>query len=185
MGSSSFFSGVTSGLNSTFSLLTTASGGNVTATNISSAMSNTKYSNSLNNGFASYILSNFNILDKDKDGILSANELSTLTNSISATGLTATQLSQLGTASGLSGQTLEQVLEHFAEIDKNGDGKVTSAEITNYKLTSEMNKKKTEFSNRAAANQSIFYGDDTASSATADASSMLAYQYWNDGSSNK
>lgn len=182
MGSSSMFSGVTSGLNNAFSVLANASSGQVTATNISKAMSNAQYSSTLNSGFASYILSNFHTLDKDGDGIISASEMSTLTNSINATGLTSAQLSQLGTASGLSGETLEQVLAHFAEIDRNGDGKVTSAEIANFKATSAMEKKKTEFANRAASNQSVFYGDDNASS-EADSSSMLSFKLWNDGSS--
>lgn len=180
MGSSSLFSGITSGLTGTYSILANASGGNVTATNISSAMSNATYASSLNSGFASYILSNFTTLDADGNGTLTSAELCNLTNTISATGLTSTQLTQLGTASGLSNQTLEQVLQHFAEIDTNGDGKVTSAEISSYRLTSAMDKKKTEFANKAAANQSTFYGDENASS-SADSSSMLSFKYWNDG----
>lgn len=183
MGNGYLFSGATSGLTNAYSILSSASGGNVTAANIASAMSNTTYASSLSSGFASYILSNFATLDKNRDGVLSATELSAFTTSINASGLTAAQLSQLGAASGLSNESLEQVLAHFAEIDTNGDGKVTSTEINAYKLTSAMEKKKTEFANRAAANQSIFYGDDTASS-QADSSSMLSYKYWNDGSSN-
>jgi Ca2+-binding EF-hand superfamily protein len=182
MGTSSLFSGVTSGLTNTYSILSTASSGSVTATNIASAMSNSTYASSLSSGFASYILSNFATLDKNSDGTLSASELSTLTNSINATGLTATQLTQLGSASGLSNETLEQVLEHFTDIDANGDGKVTSAEISSYKIKSAMDKKKAEFSNKAAADQSIFYGDSDSSSKT-DSSSMLSFKYWNDGSS--
>lgn len=181
MGSSSMFSGITSGLTNAYSILTTASSGSVTATNISSAMSNSTYASSLSSGFASYILSNFSTLDKDGNGTISSSELSSLTNTINATGLTATQLTQLGAASGLSNETLEQVLAHFADIDKNGDGKVTSAEIQNYKLTSEMDKKKTEFSNRAAANQSVFYGESDSSST--DSSSMLSFKNWNSSSS--
>ena len=110
MGSYSLFSGVTSGLNNTFSILSKASSGSVTASSISSAMSSTTYANSLSSGFASYIMSNFSSLDKDGDGILSASEMSNLSNSIAKSGLTATQLTQLGSASGLSNETLEQVL---------------------------------------------------------------------------
>lgn len=178
----SLFSGVTSGLTNAYSILSTASSGSVSATNIASAMSNSTYANSLSSGFASYILSNFSSLDKDGDGVISSAEMSNLTNSITSTGLTAAQLSQLGSASGLSGQTLEQVLAHFADIDTNGDGKVTSAEIQSYKLKSEMDKKKTEFANKAAATQSVFYGSEDAGTKT-DSSSMLDYKYWNDGNS--
>lgn len=179
--SSSLFSGITSGLSSTYSILANASSGNVTLQNIASARSNTTYANTLNQSFASYIQTNFSNLDKNKDGNLSSAELSELTNAISASGLTAAQLSQLGTASGLSSNTLNQVMEHFSQIDKNGDGKVTAAEITNYKLTSEMDKKKTEFANKAAANQSIFYGSENSSETNS--SSMLDYRNWNNGDS--
>lgn len=180
MGSSSLFSGVTSGLNNAFSILTTASSGSVTASSISSAMGNKTYASSLNSGFASYILSNFATLDKDGDGIINATEVSNLSNSIAKSGLTAAQLSQLGPAAGLSDETLEQVLEHFADIDANHDGKVTSAEISGYKITSAMDTKKDEFNNKMAANQSLFYGDD---STTNDSSSLLAYKRWGNSSS--
>ena len=100
---------------------------------------------------------------------------------MSTQGLTQAQLAQLGTASGMSSSTLEQVLNHFTDIDTNKDGKVTSTEISAYQLTSEMQKKKTEYSNRAAANQSTFYGDENASSA-ADSSSMLDFKYLSDDS---
>lgn len=180
--SSSLFSGITAGLTSTYSLLANASSGKVTLENITNARSNTTYAATLNQNFASYIQSNFATLDKNHDGTLSSAELSELTSAITSTGMTAAQLSQLGTASGLSSGTLSQVLEHFAQIDTNGDGKVTSAEINNYKLKSEMDKKKTEFANKAAANQSVFYGDENASS-TANSSSMLDYRYWNNGDS--
>lgn len=179
----SLFSGITSGLTSTYSILSAASSGNITLSSIASAQSNSTYAATLNPTFASYITSNFATLDTDHNGVLSSTELSKLTNSINSTGMTSAQLSQLGTATGLSSSDLNQVLSHFADIDKNGDGKVTATEIQNYKLSSEMDKKKTEFSNRAASTQSVFYGNDDASS-KADSSSMLSYKYWQDGSTN-
>lgn len=182
MGSSSLFTGVTSGLTSAYSILASASSSGVTASSITSAMSNSQYASQLNPTFASYILNNFSTLDKDGDGILNSSELSSLTTSINTSGLTSSQLTQLGSASGLSTETLEQVLTHFTEIDSNHDGKVTSAEIQNFKLTSEMEKKKTEFANKAAANQSVFYGDEDASS-TVNSSSMLDFKYWNTNNS--
>lgn len=177
------FAGITSGLTSTYSILANAAGTNgVTLSSIAKARNTSTYANSLNPTFAAYIQTNFSTLDTDRDGVLSAAELSNVTNKMAATGLTAAQLSQLGTASGMSAQTLEQVLTHFSEIDANGDGKVTSAEVSAYKLKSAMEQKKTEFANRAAANQSVFYGDENASS-EANSSSMLNFKSWNDGSS--
>lgn len=182
MSSSSLFTGITSGLNNTYSILANASSGKITLESIAAAQSNSHYANSINPTFASYIQTNFNNLDTDKDGVLGANEISTLTNSIATSGLTAAQLTQLGGASGLSSNELSQVLEHFSDIDSNHDGKVTAAEITAYKLKSVADKAKTEFRNKAAANMSVYYGDDNASSA-ADSSSLLAFKYWNDGNS--
>lgn len=179
---SGIFAGISAGLTSTYSLLANASGtGGVTPSSIASAQTNTSLAGYLNPSFASYIQTNFSSLDTDRDGILSAAELSNLTNSINTTGMTAAQLSQLGAASGLSGEALNQVLEHFAQIDTNGDGKITSAEIQGYKLTSAMENKKTEFRNRAAANQSVFYADDNADAANS--SSLLSYKYMNTNSS--
>lgn len=177
------FSGISAGLTSTYSLLANAAGtSGVTLSSIASAQTNTSLAGYLNPTFASYIQTNFSTLDKDGDGVLSAAELSNLTNSIKTTGMTAAQLSQLGSAAGLSGEALNQVLEHFSQIDTNGDGKVTSAEISAYKLTSAMEQKKTEFANKAATNQSVFYADDNANSAN-NSSSLLSYRYMNTNSS--
>lgn len=176
----SLFSGITSGLNSTFSVLASAAQGNVTLSSIAAAQSNSTYAARINPTFASYIQTNFTTLDSNKDGVIESTEISKLTNSINTTGLTAAQLSQLGGASGLSGNDLSQVLEHFADIDANHDGKVTAAEISSYKLRSAEDKAKTEFRNKAAANMSVFYGSDD-TSGTPDASSLLAFKYWNDG----
>mgnify|MGYP001805810517 CR=1 FL=1 len=180
-GSGSLFTGIYSGLTNTYSLLAGQYPNGVTLSNISTARTNTNLASQLNPTFTSYIQSNFTSLDADQDGVLSPTELTNLTNQISTQGLTATQLTQLGAASGMSNQTLEQVLEHFHEMDTNNDGRVTSAEISAYKLTSAMEEKKTEFSNRAAGNMSVFYGDD--SSSAADSSSLLSYKYMNNGSS--
>lgn len=173
----SLFSGIYSGLTSTYSLISSQYSGEVTLSNIASAMTNTSNATTLNQNFASYLQSNFSTLDTDKDGKLSSTEFSTATNKIYSQGLTQYQLSQLGTASGMSTETLSEVLEHFAEVDANGDGKVTTSEITSYKIKSQEEKKKTEFANQAASNMSVFYGSDDASSSSAQASSLLDYKY--------
>ena len=106
----------------TYSLISSQYSGEVTLSNIASAMTNTSNATTLNQNFASYLQSNFSTLDTDKDGKLSSTEFSTATNKIYSQGLTQYQLLQLGTASGMSTETLSEVLEHFAEVDANGDG---------------------------------------------------------------
>lgn len=176
------FSGISSGLTGTISLMANAYPGGLTLSNIADARTNPKLANYLNPTFASYIQTNFSSLDSDKDGMLGPKDLSTLTNKIMAQGLTAAQLTQLGAATGLAGTALEQVLAHFNDIDANHDGKVTMAEISAYNVTSASEKKKTEFMNKAAANQSVFYGDENASSA-ANSSSLLSFKYLDDNNS--
>lgn len=178
----SLLSGITSGLTSTYSLLASQYTNGLTLSDISTARSNTALSSTLNQNFASYMQTNFSTLDTDKDGILGANEISNFTNQIATQGLTQAQLSQLGTASGLSNSTLEQVLQHFNDIDANKDGKVTTAEISAFNIKSAEEKKKTEFSNRAATNMSVFYGDENASS-SATSSSLLDFKYLSENSS--
>lgn len=171
----SLLSGIYSGLTSTYSLLAQENPNGVTLASIAAARTNTSNATVLNQNFASYLQTNFSSLDKDGDGKLSATELTNFTNQISTQGLTQAQLTQLGAASGLSSSALEQVLDHFNDIDANHDGKVTTAEISAYNITSSEEKKKTEFANKAATNMSVFYGDD--SSSTADSSSILDYKY--------
>lgn len=179
---SSLFAGITSGLSSTYSIIANANSGNVTLSNIVSTMGNANYAASVNPTFASYIESNFSSLDTNHDGTLSAAELSQVTNMMNLTGMTRTQLTQLGSASGLSSRQLGEVLDHFVDIDSNGDGKITAAEINAYNLTSAMEKKKTEFSNKAANNMSVFFGEDDSSQTNS--SSLLNYKYINDSDNN-
>lgn len=179
----SLFSGITTGLSSTYSLLASQnSTGGVTLVDITSGRSNTSLTASLNQNFASYMQTNFSTLDADGDGNLSATEISDLSNKISTQGLTQAQLTQLGTASGLSTDTLEQVLEHFSDVDANKDGKVTAAEISAYGVTAEADKKKTEYANKKATDMSIFYGSETSSN-DVDSTSMLDYKYLKDENS--
>lgn len=179
---SGLFAGITSGLTSTYSILANASPNGVTTSSITDAMSNQNYNSKINPAFSSYIMSNFTSLDKNSNGTLSAAEMNNLSNLISTKGLTSTQLNQLGTASGMSTEALEQVLSHFNDIDANHDGKVTSAEISGFKLKCSEEKKKTEFANKAATNMSVFYGD---SDSNVDSTSLLDYKYMNDTSSKK
>lgn len=178
----SIFTGIYSGLTNTYALIANQYGANggVTLDNINAARTNTSLNTSLNQTFASYIQTNFSNLDKDGDGVISSSELSNLTNVITNQGLTQAQLAQLGTATGLSNDTLASVLEHFNDIDVNKDGKVTTSEISAYNITSKAEKKKMEYANRSASNMSVFYGDDTSSKA--DSSSMVDYKYLSEDS---
>ena len=119
---------------------------------------------------------NFGTIDKDGDGIITADEMNTLSNRISMQGLTKAELTQLyaSGASGLSESTMTKILEHFDEMDTNHDGKITSAEISAYDVNCSRMEVEDDFNNRRATDMSVFYGD---SSASSDTYSLLSYKY--------
>lgn len=169
-------SGITAGLQSTYSYLAKQYPKGLTIENIKDAQSNTKTSSALNQTFASYLQNNFTTIDKNADGIITEDEMNTLSNNISRQGLTREELTQLyaSGASGLSEATINKILEHFDDMDTNGDGRITSAEIAAYDVTCARQKVEDEFNNRRATDMSVFYGD---SSSSSDSYSLLSYKY--------
>jgi len=157
----SLFTAVNAGLTNSFSILSNQYTDGVTQENINKSFTN---QNILANGntaaFSSYLSSNFNSFDKNKDGKISADEIQNFMTNISQQGMTREQMSMLGSASGMSGSLLETVLNHFDEIDANHDGRVTNQEIQSYGVTSAIENQKIEDRNRMINHMSMFYGDD-------------------------
>lgn len=179
---SSLLTGIYSGLTNTYSYLAQLNPNGVTQDSINNARSDSKNSMNLNPSFASYLQSNFASIDKDGDGIISSNEISDYTNNLSNHGLTREQLTQLMAtgASGLSTETINNILEHFDDIDANHDGKVTSAEISAYTCNAKMQEKIDEYNHKRATDMSVFYGNESASDV--DSYSILSYRYKNNSS---
>lgn len=174
---SSLFSGINAGLTNSFSLLSSQYPNGVTLDNLNAALTNSNVTNSTYGAtFASYLTSNFNSVDKDKDGVISADEIQTLMNNMATQGLTREQITALGASSGMTTSLQETVLSHFDDIDTNHDGKVTNAEISAYGVNSELEKQKIADRNRLVNNMSMFYGDDL----TEYEGSMLDYRYLSD-----
>ena len=171
---SSLFSGINAGLNNSFSLLSSQYSDGLTLENLSSALTNSNITNTQYGAtFASYLTSNFNNIDSDKDGIISAEEIQKLMNNMATQGLTREQIMSLGVSSGMSTSLQETVLSHFDDIDANKDGKVTNQEINAYGVTSSIEKQKVADKNRIINNLSMFYGDDL----TEYEGSMMDYRY--------
>lgn len=172
-------SGIYSGLTNTYSVLASQykDKDGVTLENILDAQGKTSNANILNNSFASYIQNNFANIDKNNDGILTSDEMTTLTNNMSAQGLTKEEFTQLALSgnSGLSTAAINNILEHFEDMDTNGDGKITSAEIAAFDIDSSKQEKVDEYAHKAATNMSTFYVDD--SSSDTGSYSMLSYRY--------
>ena len=170
----SMFTGINSGLTNAFSQLNSQYSDGVTVENLNKALSNTNFINNsgMNATFASYMTNNFNAIDSNTDGRISADEIQKLMSNMATQGLTREQIVALAGSSGLSTSLQETVLNHFEEIDKNKDGKVTNQEIQVYGVESDLEKQKAADRNRMVSSMSMFYDV-----GTVDNSSLLDYRY--------
>lgn len=158
----SMFTGINAGLTNTFAQLSGQYTDGLTLENLTSALSNTNIINSPYGAtFASYMTNNFNSFDKDGDGKISASEVQDIMSQMATQGLTREQLIALGGSSGLSTSLQETVLNHFDDIDKNHDGKVSNQEIQAYGVESDIEKRKIEDRNRLVNNMSMFHDVDS------------------------
>ncbi len=174
---SSLFSGINAGLTNSFTLLSSQYEDGLTLENLSSALTNTNITNTAyGTTFASYLTNNFNSIDSNADGKISADEIQRLMNNMATQGLTREQIMSLGASSGMSTSLQETVLSHFDDIDTNKDGKVTNQEINAYGVNSEIEKQKIEDRNRIVNNMSLFYSDDLPEYE----GSMMDYKYLDD-----
>ena len=170
----SMFTGINSGLTNAFSQLNSQYTDGVTLENLNKALSNSNFINNagMNATFASYMTNNFNSIDSNTDGKISADEIQKLMSNMATQGLTREQIMSLAGSSGLSTSLQETVLNHFDQIDKNKDGKVTNQEIQTFGIESDLEKQKASDRNRLVSNMSMFY-----EVGNVDDSSLLDYRY--------
>ena len=174
----SIISNISSGLSNTYSYLASLyPEDGVTYKNITAARNDTTNYLTLNQSFASYLQNNFSTLDKDGDGKISAKEMTNLTNTISRSGVSKSELSQLAATGAYSSDMLSKILENFDDIDTNHDGRITSAEISSYTYSCNKQEMVDEDNYKKATNMSLFYGDDSASQPST--YSILSYKYKN------
>ena len=176
----SMFTGINAGLTNAFNLLSSQYSDGITAENLNKALTNSNLLNNsaYNSTFASYMTSNFSNIDSNSDGTISADEIQNLMNQMATQGLTGEQIASLGASSGLSTSLQETVLNHFDQIDKNHDGKVTNQEIQSYGVESDLEKQKIADRNRLVNNMSMFYDTDSNYEG-----SLLDYRYLSDTNS--
>lgn len=174
----SMFTGINSGLTNIFAQLSGQYSDGITLENLHKALTNTNITNTTyGSTFASYLTTNFNSIDKDRDGVISASEVQNLMSQMATQGLTREQIMALAGSSGMSSSLQETVLSHFDEIDKNHDGKVTNQEIQSYGVESDLEKSKISDRNRMVNNMSMFYDVDNKYEG-----SLLDYKYLDDES---
>ncbi|MFI3299932.1 MAG: EF-hand domain-containing protein [Candidatus Gastranaerophilales bacterium] len=179
---SSLFSGFSAGLSSAYSqiALLSSSDSGISLDDILNARLGVTYDDDgniesyssllTNQTFATYLQSNFTAYDTDGDGLLSSAELSAMTSQMEAQGYTLDELTALyeSGSSGLSEDTMTEILENFSEIDENGDGRVTDAEVSAYKISSARLETENTFKERMISNMSIFYDTDSYTDYTSD-----------------
>ena len=157
----SMFAGINANFTNAFNQLNGQYSDGVTLENLNKALTNTAItSTTYGTTFASYMTNNFNSIDKDHDGKISANEIQDLMSNMAAQGLTREQITALAGSSGLT-SLQETVLAHFDDIDKNHDGKVSNQEIQAYGVESDLEKQKTADRNRIVNNMSMYYDNET------------------------
>ncbi len=175
---SSIITSINSGLSNTFAYLSSLyPKDGVTYQNITAARNDTTNYLTLNQPFASYLQNNFGAIDKDGDGKISADEMNKFSQTLSTSGVTKNELTQLASSGAYSASSISKILDNFDEIDKNHDGRVTNAEIAAYTCDCSKQEKIDEYNYKKATDLSVFYGSD--SNDNVSEYSILSYRYKN------
>lgn len=157
----SLLSSAMAGLTSTYSTLMTnsTSGKGISLDDLSNLSTTTLLSLGSNYSFVQYLTNNFASLDKDGDGEISGSDLNNLMTTMQSKGLTYSELQSL-CASGVADSTLlSTVLQYFNKIDSNGDGRVTSDEITKFSYDCQRYEVEAKYKSYKASDTSLYYND--------------------------
>ena len=123
-------------------------------------VSNTTISNlGSNYSFLQYLQSNFSSVDKDGDGQITSTDLDHLMSTMQAKGLTYNDLQSLCATGNGDTSLLSTVLTYFNKIDSNGDGRVTSEEITKFSYECKRYEVEAKYKSYKASDASLFYSD--------------------------
>ena len=176
---SSIITSISSNLSNTYAYLSSLyPEDGVTVKNITAARNDQTNYLTLNQSFASYLQNNFATFDKDGDGKISADEMNKFSQTLSTSGVSKNELTQLASSGAYSASTVSKILENFDEIDKNHDGRVTAAEIAAYTSDCSKQEKIDEYNYRkATSDMSVFYGSESDSDVSE--YSILSYRYKN------
>lgn len=125
-------------------------------TNVSpSALANLGY----NSTFLQYLTTNFTNLDKDGDGEITGNDMQKLMTTMQSKGLTYSEIQTLCLSGNADSSLLSTVLTYFNKIDSNGDGRVTSEEITKFTYDCQRDEAFSKYKSYKASSASLYYND--------------------------
>ena len=135
------------------------SGKGLTLDDLNNISSTTKMNLGNNYTFLQYLTTNFNSLDKDGDGEISGKDMTNIMNTMQSKGLTYNEIQALCTSGNCDNTLLSTVLTYFNKIDANGDGRVTSEEITKFSINCQREEVEQKYKSYRASNTSLFYND--------------------------
>lgn len=154
------FSSALYGLTNTYSILAQNSKNGLSYEDVSNPSSEVLQQLGYNTSFSSYLAQNFDAIDSDGDGKINASDVSNLTSKLSQNGLSYNEIVQLCSSGTLGSSSLTNtVLNYFDKIDKNNDGRITSAEIQAFGIEAETEKMKTKYGSFKSGNITVFYGN--------------------------
>ena len=158
------FTQATTALSGTFTALAEANSGSVTMQALKKAVSqkSSDKDTSYNTSFISYLSTNFSSIDQNGDGQIDESDMNKYLDNMGRKGMTYEEIATLCANNG-SNSLVNTVLTYFDEIDKNGDGRVTSEEITAFSMEEERDKLEDEFGKFKPSSMSVFYGPEDSS----------------------
>ena len=112
-----------------------------------------------NYSFVQYLSNNFKSLDKNNDGILDSNDMKNLMSRMQSKGMTYNEIQALCTSGNCDSSLLSTVLTYFNKIDANGDGRVTSEEITKFSYDCQKYDIEAKYKSYKASRTSLYYND--------------------------
>lgn len=152
------------GINNTYSLLAQNSSGGLSLKDITNPSDEKKQQLGYNTSFSQFLANNFSAMDRDGDGKITQQDVSDLTEKMAQHGLSYNEIVQLCSTGGGNSTLMNTVLTYFSKIDKNGDGRVTNAEIQSFGIEAEEEKMKTKYKSFKSSDMTVFYGNDDSSS---------------------
>ncbi len=151
-----------SGLASTYSTVMNgknSSGTGLTLTDLSDLSTQTMMNLGSNYSFLQYMTTNFNTLDQDGDGEITGADLNNIMSTMQSKGLTYNEIQNLCTSGNYDKTLLSTVLTYFNKIDSNGDGRITSDEITKFSYDTQRDEVEAKYKSYRASNVSLYYND--------------------------
>ena len=150
------------GLTNTYSTVMSgksSTGAGLTLNDLSDLSPQTMMNLGNNYTFLQYMTTNFKDLDQDGDGQITGNDLNNLMTTMQAKGLTYNQIQQLCASGNCDKTLLSTVLTYFNKIDSNGDGRITSEEITKFSFDNQRNEVEAKYKSYRATSASLYYND--------------------------